>query len=91
MFALHSSKFSTCVVIPYHLEAAIRGIAIKQDEMTELLKRGRIGAGLLYGSAAHSNFAKLLAGTQIYVEGIAATQIQNLLEERGHSDERNKH
>lgn len=76
---------------PINLEAAIRGVAIKQDEMTELLKRGRIGTGLLCGSEARPDFVKLLAGIQIYVEGIAATQIQNLIEGRGKSDERNKH
>ena len=48
------------------------------DEMISLLKSGRIDTALLYELAAHPDFVKLLADIQIYVEGIAATQIQNL-------------
>ena len=48
------------------------------DEMIELLKSGRIDTALLSELAAHPDFVKLLADIQIYVEGIAATQIQNL-------------
>ncbi len=48
------------------------------DEMIDLLKSGRIDTPLLCELTAHPNFMKLLADIQIYVEGIAATQIQNL-------------
>ena len=48
------------------------------DEMIDLLKSGRIDTALLCELALHSDFVKLLADIQIYVEGIAATQIQNL-------------
>ena len=46
--------------------------------MIDLLKSGRIDTALLCELAAHPDFVKLLADIQIYVEGIAATQIQNL-------------
>ena len=48
------------------------------DDMIDLLKGGRIDTALLCELAAHKDFVKLLADIQIYVEGIAATQIQNL-------------
>ena len=48
------------------------------DEMIDLLKSGRIDTVLLCELAEHTDFVKLLADIQIYVEGIAATQIQNL-------------
>ena len=48
------------------------------DEIIELLKSEKIDTPLLCELAAHSDFVKLLADIQIYVEGIAATQIQNL-------------
>ena len=48
------------------------------DEMINLLKSGRIDTALLCELAAYPDFVKLLADIQIYVEGIAATQIQNL-------------
>ena len=48
------------------------------DEMIDLLKSGRIDTALLCELAAHPDFVKLLADIQIYVEGIAATQIQYL-------------
>ena len=48
------------------------------DEMIDLLKSGRINTALLCELALHPDFVKLLADIQIYVEGIAATQIQNL-------------
>ena len=41
--------------------------------------RDRIDTVLLCELAAHPDFVKLLADIQIYVEGIAATQIQNLI------------
>ena len=46
--------------------------------MIDLLKSGRGDNSLLCKLAAHPDFVKLLADIQIYVEGIAATQIQNL-------------
>ena len=48
------------------------------DGMIDLLKSGRIDNALLCELAAHPDFVKLLADIQIYVEGIAAMQIQNL-------------
>ena len=48
------------------------------DDMIDLLKSGRMDNALLCELAAHPDFVKLLADIQIYVEGIAATQIQNL-------------
>lgn len=42
------------------------------------MKNGRIDTALLCGLATHPDFVKLLAYIQIYVEGIAAMQIQNL-------------
>ncbi len=49
-----------------------------QERLKDLLKSGRIDTVLLCELAAHPDFVKLLADIQIYVEGIAATQIQNL-------------
>lgn len=48
------------------------------DEMIELLKSGRLNNRLLCEMAAHKNFVKLLADIEIYVDGIASMQIQNL-------------
>lgn len=48
------------------------------DEMIELLKNGEINVRLLCELAAHKDFAKLLADIEIYVDGIAAMQIQSL-------------
>ena len=48
------------------------------DDMIDLLKSGRIDNSVLCELAAHPDFVKLLADIQIYVEGIAAIQIQNL-------------
>ncbi len=48
------------------------------DEMIELLKNKRIDTALLCELATHLDFVKLLADLQIYVEGIASMQIQNL-------------
>ena len=46
--------------------------------MIELLKSGRINNAILCELALHKNFGKLLADMEIYVNGIAAMQIQNL-------------
>ena len=48
------------------------------DDMIELLKSGRIDTALLCELATHPDFVKFLADIQIYVEGIASMQIQNL-------------
>ena len=48
------------------------------DTMIELLKAGKINTRLLCEMAAHPDFIKLLADIEIYVDGIAAMQIQNL-------------
>jgi transcriptional regulator with XRE-family HTH domain len=48
------------------------------DEMIELLKGGKINTRLLCEIAAHKDFVKLLADVEIYVDGIASMQIQNL-------------
>ena len=48
------------------------------DSMIDILKNGQIDNALLCELAAHPDFVKLLADLQIYVEGIAAMQIQNL-------------
>lgn len=46
--------------------------------MIDLLKNKRIDTALLCELATHPDFVKLLADIQIYVEGIASMQIQNL-------------
>ena len=48
------------------------------DTMVDLLKSGKINTRLLCEMAAHPDFVKLLADIEIYVDGIAAMQIQNL-------------
>lgn len=48
------------------------------DATIDVLKEGRLDTALLGELVAHPNFVKLLADIQIYVEGIAAMQIQNL-------------
>lgn len=48
------------------------------DEMIELLTSGRINNAILCELAIHKDFGKFLADMEIYVNGIAAMQIQNL-------------
>ena len=48
------------------------------DEMVALLKGGRINNRLLCELATHKDFIKFLADIEIYVDGIATMQIQNL-------------
>ena len=48
------------------------------DAMIDVLKEGWVDTALLGELVAHPDFVKLLADIQIYVEGIAAMQIQNL-------------
>lgn len=55
----------------------IDGAALN-DEMVALLKSGRINNRLLCELATHKDFIKFLADIEIYVDGIATMQIQNL-------------
>ena len=48
------------------------------DAMIDVLKEGQVDTALLGELVTHPDFVKLLADIQIYVEGIAAMQIQNL-------------
>lgn len=48
------------------------------DKMIELLKSGKLNNRLLCEMATHKDFVKLLADIEIYVDGIAGMQIQNL-------------
>ena len=48
------------------------------DEMVALLKSGRINNRLLCELATHKDFIKFLADIEMYVDGIATMQIQNL-------------
>ena len=48
------------------------------DEMVALLKSGRINNRLLCELATHRDFIKFLADIEVYVDGIASMQIQNL-------------
>ena len=48
------------------------------DEMVAVLKSGRINNRLLCELATHKDFIKFLADIEIYVDGIATMQIQNL-------------
>ena len=46
------------------------------DDMIELLKSGRLDNSLLCELATHSDFPRLMAGLEIYVNGVATKQIQ---------------
>ncbi len=48
------------------------------DHMIELLKSGRINNRLLCELAEHENFLDFMTDMEIYVDGIATMQIQNL-------------
>lgn len=48
------------------------------DDVIELLGSGRVNTPLLCELIRHKDFAKLLADIEIYVNGMAAAQIQNL-------------
>ncbi|WP_429147713.1 helix-turn-helix domain-containing protein [Anaerotaenia torta] len=71
------------------------------DTMIELLKSGAINARLFCEMAAHRDFVKLLADIEIYVDGIASMQVQNLnayinlardtIEKKYHPGEYNRH
>lgn len=60
-----------------HPNAELAGLHLS-DEMIELLKDEKINVRLLCELAAHKDFVKLMADIEIYVDGIAAMQIQNL-------------
>lgn len=70
------------------------------DDMIALLKDGKINTRLLCEMAAHKDFVKLLSNIEIYVDGIATMQIQNLnawvdvaraeIMEKYHPDEQDK-
>ena len=60
-----------------HPNAEINDLHLS-DGMIELLKDGQINTALLCELAMHKDFVKLLADIEIYLEGIAAMQIQNL-------------
>ena len=48
------------------------------DEVIEILKNNQIDTALFCELVSHKDFIKLLADIQIYVEGIAVMQIENL-------------
>lgn len=48
------------------------------DDMIDVLKEGRVDTALLGELVAHKDFMKLLAGINVYVNGLAAMQIHNL-------------
>ena len=48
------------------------------DETIELLKSGRFNNRLLCEIIKHPDFIKLMADTEIYVDGIATMQIKNM-------------
>lgn len=48
------------------------------DEMLDLLRERRVNTALLSELVTHKDFEKLLADIEIYVDGIATMQIQNL-------------
>lgn len=60
-----------------HPNASLASLCLS-DDMIDLLKNKRIDTALLCELATHPDFVKLLADIQIYVEGIASMQIQNL-------------
>ncbi len=60
-----------------HPNAALADLHLS-DEMIEVLKNGRLNTVILSELAAYPDFGKLLADVEIYVNGIAAMQIQNL-------------
>ena len=60
-----------------HPNAALAELHLS-DGMIVLLKSGNINTRLLCETAVHKDFVKLLADIEIYVDGIASMQIQNL-------------
>ena len=60
-----------------HPDAALTDLHLS-DEMIEVLKSGRLNTAILSELATHPGFGKLLADVEIYANGMAAMQIQNL-------------
>ena len=60
-----------------HPDAELNDLHLS-DDMIELLRSGRVNTPLLCELALHKDFGKLLADIEIYVNGMAAAQIQNL-------------
>ena len=60
-----------------HPDTDLSGLHLS-DGMIELLKSRKINTRLLCELAAHRDFVKLMADIEIYVDGIAAMQIQSL-------------
>ena len=60
---------------PSATDAAALGLS---DELTALLRTGRINTPMLNEMASHRDFAKLLADMEIYVDGLAEQQIHSL-------------
>lgn len=60
-----------------HPDTDLSGLHLS-DEMIGLLKSGKINTRLLCEMAVHRDFVKLMADIEIYVDGIAAMQIQSL-------------
>ena len=60
-----------------HPDTALEELHLS-DTMIELLKSGKINNRLLCEIASHERFSRFMADMEIYVDGIAAMQIQNL-------------
>lgn len=60
-----------------HSNAALSELHLS-DDMIEVLKSGAFNPRLLCELATHPDFAKFLTNAEIYVDGLAAMQIQNL-------------
>ena len=60
---------------PSDTDATTLGLS---DELTALLRDGRINTPMLNEMASHRGFAKLLADMEIYVDGLAEQQIHSL-------------
>lgn len=61
----------------HHTNTALSTLHLN-DSMIDLLKSGNINTRLLCELATHKDFPKLFTDIEIYVDGIAAMQIQNL-------------
>ncbi len=60
-----------------HPDAALADLHLS-DEMITVLKSGHLNTVILSELATHPDFGKLLADVEIYANGMAAMQIQNL-------------
>ena len=63
--------------IKNHSNAELNDLHLS-DDMIELLKTEQVNTPLLCEFVTHKNFVKLLADIEIYVNGMATMQIQNL-------------